>query len=332
MKEERPNEIARDSDIDATHGSDSKPGAPIPQDSQPVADEISGPETTIENNAKQSLRVRKASGPRTPEGKQRSRLNGLKHGIFSASVLVKGESRAAYGLLLDGLTESAAPVGKLEEVLVEKLATNLWRQGRLIQAEGAEIQKGIDLMDWEQQIRISEETRRSDLSSLMESEPGLFLKTDNPFALKRCLDLLAELREQIAENGFTDSDLQILKQLYGDADQSDLGDNLHNEYLSWSETASASEAERLKQGYATPEECKQYVLEAINTEIRRLKEYQKVEGMRRLVPESRALERLLRYEVSLDRSFDRTLSQLERLQRLRLGQPVPPQIDVNISS
>jgi hypothetical protein len=336
MKEERPNEIGNNSEAGVTHGSDNRLSSPIPQDSRSPANERTGPGATTGNEAKQSLSVRKASGPRSPEGKQKTRRNALTHGIFATSVLVKGESRAAYDLLLDGLTESAAPVGKLEEVLVEKLATNLWRQGRLIQAEGAEIQKGIDLMDWEQQIRISEETRRSDLSSLTESEPGLFLKTDNPFALKRCLDLLAELREQIAENGFTDSDLQILTQLYGDANKTNLGDNLgddlHDEYLSWSETASASKAERLREGYATPEECKQYVLEAINTEIRRLKEYQKVEGMRRLVPESRALERLLRYEVTLERSFDRTLSQLERLQRLRLGQPVPPRIDVNLSS
>ncbi len=36
------------------------------------------------------------------------------------------------------------------------------------------------------------------------------------------------------------------------------------------------------------------------------------------------VDRLQRYEGSLERSFDRTLSQLERLQRLRLGQPVLP--------
>ena len=49
-------------------------------------------------------------------------------------------------------------------------------------------------------------------------------------------------------------------------------------------------------------------------------------------PESPALHRLLDYEASLERAFDRTLSQLERLQRMRLGQAVPPQIDVNVSS
>ena len=43
------------------------------------------------------------------------------------------------------------------------------------------------------------------------------------------------------------------------------------------------------------------------------------------------LDVLLRYETTLDRSIDRILGQLERYQRMRLGQQVPPQIKVNLS-
>ena len=42
-------------------------------------------------------------------------------------------------------------------------------------------------------------------------------------------------------------------------------------------------------------------------------------------------KRLLRYEASLDRSFARTLDQLERLQRMRRGQPAPPSVIVEIN-
>ena len=63
-----------------------------------------------------------------------------------------------------------------------------------------------------------------------------------------------------------------------------------------------------------------------------------MEGMERrelrttaaLVPGQEVADRLQRYEGSLERAFDRTLSQLERLQRLRLGQPVPPSIKVHL--
>jgi hypothetical protein len=43
-------------------------------------------------------------------------------------------------------------------------------------------------------------------------------------------------------------------------------------------------------------------------------------------------EHLLRYEASIERSFDRTLSQLERAQRMRLGQPILPPIKLDVSS
>ena len=41
---------------------------------------------------------------------------------------------------------------------------------------------------------------------------------------------------------------------------------------------------------------------------------------------------LLRYESQLERAFDRTLTQLERLQRMRLGESIPPPIKLDITS
>ena len=50
------------------------------------------------------------------------------------------------------------------------------------------------------------------------------------------------------------------------------------------------------------------------------------------IPATQDLDRLLRYEASLERNFDRTLSQLERVQRMRLGQPVLPNLQVHHSA
>ena len=57
----------------------------------------------------------------------------------------------------------------------------------------------------------------------------------------------------------------------------------------------------------------------------------KVQILRESIPDSQGMDRLLRYETHLTREGDRILSRLERLQRTREGQPVPPQMDVNIS-
>jgi len=42
-------------------------------------------------------------------------------------------------------------------------------------------------------------------------------------------------------------------------------------------------------------------------------------------------DQLLRYEAALERAIDRTLAQLERLQRMRLGQPLLPPVKVEVS-
>ena len=48
--------------------------------------------------------------------------------------------------------------------------------------------------------------------------------------------------------------------------------------------------------------------------------------------DSTVLNRFPRYEASIERGLDRTLMQLERIQRMRRGQPVPPPIKVDIPS
>ena len=55
----------------------------------------------------------------------------------------------------------------------------------------------------------------------------------------------------------------------------------------------------------------------------------KLEALRQHVSLTPHFDHVLRYEANLERSFDRTLTQLEHLQRMRLGQPVPPKVEVH---
>jgi len=55
----------------------------------------------------------------------------------------------------------------------------------------------------------------------------------------------------------------------------------------------------------------------------------KLEALRPHVPLTLQFDHLLRYEASLERNFDRTLGQLERVQRMRLGQPVLPKLEMH---
>jgi len=49
------------------------------------------------------------------------------------------------------------------------------------------------------------------------------------------------------------------------------------------------------------------------------------------IPSKEELDRLLRYEGAIERQFYKALHQLERLQRLRAGDPVPAPVDVDVN-
>jgi hypothetical protein len=70
----------------------------------------------------------KSKGPKTEEGKSRSRWNALKHGVLSQRLLVLNDHDGqTYTLLLENLWRDLNPGNALEEILVEKIAMAYWR-------------------------------------------------------------------------------------------------------------------------------------------------------------------------------------------------------------
>lgn len=289
--------------------------------------------------------VRKATGPRTQQSKERSKHNAITHGIFSEAVVLKGESQNEFDVLLSALCEDRQPEGALEEILVNKHAVLWWRLRRVWTAEGAEIRTGSDFIQWD-----AGERDRQDAAAfpLLSWNGGLMRWIANFEALQGCLHLLDELKESLGDEGFNpEFDRIILTKLYGSyADwdrEKSWQKTLFDSYLGRLGTSLCSEQEPKEKGYASPQKCKENFLEDVNEEIRRLERYRKehakiwaskleLESLRRTVPEGPQADRLLRYEAALSREIDRALNQLERTQRMRLGQPVPPPINLNITA
>src|SRR5262244_1578201 len=72
-------------------------------------------------NAEQS------TGPKTKEGKKRSRFNALKHGLTAKVVVVNGlEDRKTYQRILKDLVKTYRPRGAAEKCLIQEMAA--WRQ------------------------------------------------------------------------------------------------------------------------------------------------------------------------------------------------------------
>jgi len=57
--------------------------------------------------------------------------NALKHGAFSANVILPGEDPEEFNALHQSLIDEWQPAGRLEEETIHTLAECLWRKNRL---------------------------------------------------------------------------------------------------------------------------------------------------------------------------------------------------------
>jgi hypothetical protein len=73
----------------------------------------------------------RSRGPKTPEGKARSRLNAIKHGMRAAMhVVLADENAVEFHALQEALMDELAPEGALQLMLARRVAVAAWRLAR----------------------------------------------------------------------------------------------------------------------------------------------------------------------------------------------------------
>ena len=82
--------------------------------------------------------AQKSCGPKSDEGKSRSRFNALKHGMTAQTVLLPGDDGKAFLGRLQYLQDDLQPRNSLEGVAIERLAGDLWKADRAELAAGAD--------------------------------------------------------------------------------------------------------------------------------------------------------------------------------------------------
>ena len=87
--------------------------------------------TTIDRAAINRANSQHSCGPRTAEGKQRSSLNALRHGLTAASPVLPSEDPAAYEAHRRGFFDEHQPATPTETQLVQELADTSWRLNRI---------------------------------------------------------------------------------------------------------------------------------------------------------------------------------------------------------
>jgi hypothetical protein len=82
--------------------------------------------------------AKKSTGPRTPQGKARSRMNGLKHGLFASKLALPDDTpdvAAELAAIRRGLLAQVGHAGPVERLLVETVIAAYYR---LAKAYGSE--------------------------------------------------------------------------------------------------------------------------------------------------------------------------------------------------
>ena len=78
-----------------------------------------------------------STGPRTSEGKAAVRFNAFRHGILAQDAVLPGEDVDAFEDLWNRVRAEFSPVGPIEEFLVDRLVSDMWRRQRLDRTETA---------------------------------------------------------------------------------------------------------------------------------------------------------------------------------------------------
>ena len=304
-----------------------------------------------------------STGPKTERGKRTVARNAIKHGILAREVVITDgdgvESLEEFHDLVERLNERYDPVGIDEELLVQTIATCWWRKKRVIRAENGEIRKPLDTLQIERDLRNSDEANLAvaflemDLylvknpvdrnvptmdrwtafqaaqSSLQRHEVGL----------KYLTALLEQAKSEITRDGcMSEGTGKKLMSTFG------LRDCLFTLTCLWAQPLAATVEDGPSQNDEERKAATQRIgtaiaminrhIEMINVLRQYAKEREKLavnaETRSLSLPSAEATDKLLRYEAQFERQLYRAMDQLERLQRRRRGENVPPPLTVNL--
>ncbi len=286
-------------------------------------------------------------GVKTPEGKEVVKHNALKHGLLAKEVVITvgedAECLEEFNALLGDLKTQLIPEGTLEEMLVEKIAVSYWRLRRAYKYEVGLIRQNLD-------------TTTNDYYNQTDWQDRKINKTEE--------EIEQEIEQKIGRIKYWKKDKRDLQRMHKEGKPlEEIYDWEENWKGFYDEVHDLIEEEGLEFEDLEPEQLIEFLTDKVgwNDDLiwkalvelcdekveyhkRQIKDLEKekeknrlkIEVLKRLgnIPSKEELERLLRYEGSLERQFYKALNQLERIQRLRLGDKIsaPVEVDLNVNT
>jgi hypothetical protein len=289
----------------------------------------------------------KSTGPKTAEGKNVVKWNALKHGLLTKEIIVNAgygyENKKEYEGMIKALQYCLQPVGIIEEILVEKIAVAYWRLRRSIRCETGEIQKRLDNIVWDLTFARIDEFRASRKFVVLGDSQQELLRSSK--GLDYLIDALSDIRAEIAEaRRLTENAKEeLIKKFCGDKEGFVLTILIYDLMASESRMAAEGKLE-LTEKLPPPDKCCDIILEEIDGVLSWMKQFKKIISAKEkseqentisglALPDKEVLDKLHRYETSIERQFYRALHELQRIQSARKGEkpPAPIAIDLDIS-
>jgi hypothetical protein len=257
-------------------------------------------------------------------GTEITRFNALRHGVLSRYTVLPWEDAAEYRALVSALSAEHAPQGPTEEHLVEEIAGIFWRKRRLRLAEAAAHRRGLNntLSPYRETVKAALETVKAALVHLDAAD-----QTERVIDAIRATgtDTEDEIIEMAAAETMTHRALDLLGTQRNDAYEAALA-ALHVDTQTWWAEVLARDPDDLEEDEAPATADAEGLRRFLETEVLPWFETRKKELANRPLIREQAfgealdpdkLERLGRYEVYLDRKFERMLAMLLRLKDLR---------------
>ena len=286
------------------------------------------------------LNAKKSTGPKTNAGKAATSKNALKYGVFSESVLVASynhiESPYEFALLWQEFYDSLAPVGPIEEALVEQILTAVWRMRRARKAESGEISLGLD-RDWRERD-LDNPVRRALALSGNPFTKNVFTRLyQSSEGSEYVISWLKKLRQRVEREGELSAEIITdINEKLKDEPQA-LGPELEQFRVRLVENPGQLDPDALKSQHL--KEVFEYLDNHIQEGELLLANNQDRDGFVKvasqsagMLPSDATMDKILRYETAIERQMFRAMNQLERLQRQRKGENVPPPLAVDIST
>jgi len=320
-------------------------------------------ERKIQANRRNALR---SSGPKTARGKRTVARNAIKHGFLAQEVVITAgdgkENLEEFHAMVERLWEYYEPVGVVEEILVQRIATCWWRLARAIRAENGEIRQRLDTLEVDRALRNSDEGNL-DLALLQLKNCGNLYSPENQADEKvSSRDRLSALHGiQGGVRGHR-SGLAYLSALLRKAkseitSEGYISERIRGEiflaFFLWDclfaltclhagpPEAKMEDRPSEKVVDKQTDEKRADLVAFIDNQMERISKFEDyalereklavdAEARSFSLPPADATDKLLRYEAHLDRQLYRAMEQLERLQRQRRGENVLPPLNINL--